>query len=147
MRPTFRSALLAAVLSLPLVANAIEFLSVKEPAILYETPSVQGKKLFIISPGTPVEVVVELDQWVKVREAGGAISWIAREALSPQRTVLVTAASAALKERPAGDAPTALEAASGVVLDMVSPPERGWVQVRHRDGGAGYVRVTDVWGL
>jgi hypothetical protein len=23
----------------------------------------------------------------------------------------------------------------------------GWVRVRHRDGGAGFVRATEVWGL
>ena len=129
-------------------AQAIEYRSVAQPAILYETPSAQGRKLFIISEGTPVEIVVQLERWIKVRDPAGAISWIERDKLHAQRTLMVVARpSAAVRAEPAGDADKLFDAATDVMLELVTPPADGWVQVRHPEGGTGHVRVTDVWGL
>lgn len=148
MKTLLRSALLAAMTALPVVAaHAIDFRSVGEPSILYDTPSDQGKRMFIIAPGTPVEVVVELDAWTKVRAPGGAITWIERRALTPKRTLLVTSDSAIVHTAPQAGAPAAFEAARDLVLELVTPPVGGWVEVRHRDGAAGFVRITEVWGL
>lgn len=137
----------ATLLAVVMPAHAMEFRSVGEPAILFDTPSQQGKRLFIVAAGTPVEVVVDLDDWVKVRDAGGAITWIERRALSPQRTVMITAASAVVRQRPQDDAPAVFEAARDVVLELAAAPVNGWAQVRHRDGASGFIRVTEVWGL
>ncbi len=150
MNSRFRTACLALIVALALPtawAQAIEFRSVGEPAILFDTPSERGKPLFIVSPGTPVEVVVDLDKWVKVRDSGGALTWIERSKLSPQRTLIVTAASAVVRQRPEADAPVVFEATRAVVLELATPPVAGWVHVRHRDGASGFVRVTEVWGL
>jgi SH3-like domain-containing protein len=128
-------------------AQAMQFNSVSEPALLYETPSAQGRKLFIISPGTPVEVVVELDQWVKVRDPSGSINWIERRSLRNERTVMVTAQKAVARQSPDGSAGVSFEAGRNVVLDLIGSPSNGWVQVRHREGVIGYLRATEVWGL
>lgn len=48
------------------------------PAILYDAPSQRGVKLFVIHRDTPVEVVVSLEGWVKVRDAEGSLAWIER---------------------------------------------------------------------
>jgi SH3-like domain-containing protein len=128
-------------------AFAIDYRSVSEPAILFDAPSSQGKRLFIIAAGTPVEVVVVLDKWVKVRDQGGAISWIEGRKLSAQRTVLVNVAQATARRSPDSAAPAAFEAVKDVVLELVQPPVNGWVSVRHRDGASGFLRVTEVWGL
>ncbi|MFN3987181.1 MAG: SH3 domain-containing protein [Rhodocyclaceae bacterium] len=128
-------------------AQAIEFRSVSEPAILYDTPSEQGRKMFIIAAGTPVEVVVVTDQWVKVRDPGGAITWIEERQLSAQRTVMVTTDRATVRQRPEPDAPAVFETVRDAVLDLRGAPVAGWVQVAHRDGNTGFIRVTDIWGL
>lgn len=138
---------LAAALTLPAAAQAIEYRSVSEPAILFDSPSEKGKRLFIVAPGTPLEVVVNLDKWVKVRDAAGSINWIERRALSDKKTVMVTSPRAAVRQRPSSDAPAAFEAVRDVVLDVAGTPADGWVPVRHRDGTNGFVRVTEVWGL
>ncbi len=143
-----RSVLAAALLALPLAAaHAIDFRSLGEPAILYDTPSEQGRRMFIIAPGTPVEVVVELDAWIKVRDPGGSITWVERRALTPHRTLLVTSDSAIVRRAPEQNADAVFEAARDLVLDMVAPPSAGWVHVRHRDGPSGFIRVNEVWGL
>lgn len=148
MKALLRTLLLVASITLPVGAtHAIEYRSVAKPSILFDTPSERGKRLFIITAGTPVEVVVELEQWVKVRDAGGAITWIERGALSAQRTVLITSDSAMVREAPSTDAAVRFEAVRDLVLEVTAAPSAGWVQVRHRDGSSGYLRVTEAWGL
>lgn len=144
----------AALLSLPLFssvaagAGVSDFRSLAEPAILYDAPSKQGKPLFIISRYTPVETVVSIDRWVKVREPGGALLWVERRQLSDKRTVIVTAARAEIHQKPDVAAPLAFEAAKDVVLELGDKPASdGWIGVRHRDGTTGFIRTTQVWGL
>lgn len=128
-------------------AFAIEFRSVAEPAILYDTPSDKGKKLSIILPGTPVEVVVALDKWVKVRDPAGALTWIDRRALSEQRTLLVTVAQTSVRQHAEDTAPAVFTTVKDAVVNLAEPPANGWVKVRHADGATGYLRINEVWGL
>lgn len=128
-------------------ASAIEFRSIAEPAILYDTPSDKGKKLSIILTGTPVEVVVALDKWVKVRDPSGALSWIDRRALLEQRTLLVTVAQTSVRQQAAESAPAAFTTVKDGILNLAEPPANGWVKVRHADGATGYLRINEVWGL
>lgn len=128
-------------------AQAIEFRSIAQPAIMFDTPSDKGKRLFIASTDTPVEVIVSLDKWVKVCDAAGALTWVERRALSDKRTLIVTAPRATVRQTPSDGAPVAFEVAQHVVLDYVGQSGDGWVQVRHKDGSAGYLKVGEVWGL
>ncbi|NLF53204.1 MAG: hypothetical protein GX576_02125 [Thauera phenolivorans] len=133
--------------SLAGLAQAIEFRSVAAPAVLYDTPSDKGKRLRIAAPGTPVEVVVTLDKWIKVRDASGSITWIAHDALSAKRTLLVTADRAVVRTQPDEASPAVFEVVKNVVLEFAAPAADGWVQVRHAEGGTGYLRIGEVWGL
>ncbi|MDO9598257.1 MAG: SH3 domain-containing protein [Azoarcus sp.] len=126
---------------------AIEFRSVATPAILYDTPSDKGRKLSIILAGTPVEVVVALDKWVKVRDPAGALSWIDRQLLAERRTLLVTVAQTPVRQQADESSSPVFTTVKDAVLDFAEPPENGWVKVRHRDGASGYLRVNEVWGL
>lgn len=137
----------AAALLLPLTAAAIDYRSIAEPAILFDSPSDKGKRLLIIAAGTPVEVVVSLDKWAKVRAASGGIHWVERSALSDKRTVMVTAARATVRQRAAEDAPVAFEAAKDLVLEVGGAVTDGWLPVRHRDGASGFIRVGEIWGI
>ena len=58
------------------------------------------KPLFAIARGTPVEVVVALDAWVKVRDAKGDLAWIEKRLLSEKRTVMVKADRAQVRVQP-----------------------------------------------
>ena len=80
-------------------AQAIDYRSVNVPAaILYDSPSQQGKKLYLIKAQTPVEVVVRLGGWLKVRDAEGALAWIEAGDLADRRTLVVTAPRAAIRQ-------------------------------------------------
>lgn len=134
----------AALSALP--AHALEYRSLAEPAILYDAPSKQGKPLFVIARYTPVEVVVSVEGWTKVRDAGGAIAWVERRALTDRRTLIATTRAQA-REQPAPEAPVVFEAEKDVVLELADSGPAGWVKVRHREGQVGFVRVNQVWGL
>ena len=132
---------------LPNVAMA-EFRAVSVPkAILYDTPSAQGKKLFILAQGYPVEVIVTLAEWVKVRDSQGSLSWIDAKQLSAKRTVLVTAATAEVRQTPENSGVALGHLEKDVVLDLLEPAKSGWIKIKHRDGITGFVPSNVVWGL
>jgi SH3-like domain-containing protein len=145
-----RSAILVAGLALLAgSAQAIDYASVTRNAILFETSSLKARKLAIIYPGTPVEVVVTSPdlQWVKVRDPSGTMSWIEGNALSKQRTVLVTAERVMVRREANERSPVVFEAARDVVLEFVSSDPSGWVKVQHASGSSGFLRSTEVWGF
>ncbi len=129
-------------------AHALEFRSVKETGVaLYEAPSLTAKKLFAVSRYYPVEVLSSQKEWSRVRDATGGISWIPAAALSSQRWVLVTAEQTQVRDSASADGKPLFSMARDGVLQLVEAPKEGWVKVKHRDGTAGYARITDLWGL
>ena len=129
-------------------ALALDFRSVEAPvAILYDSPSQKGKKLYLIRSQTPVEVFMRLEGWAKVRDAEGTLAWIESKQLSERRTLMVTAPRAETRQSDKPDAPVVGELEKWVVVDFLEPAAPGWAKVRHRDGTTGYVRSTQVWGL
>jgi len=140
-------------LSAPAPAAAAEFRAVGVPAaVLYDAPSRQGRKLFVAPRGMPLEVVSTLGQWVKVRDMTGEVVWIERSELADRRNVVSTTVLAVRQSAQDG-APVVLQVDRGVLLELVAdtqgaaPAPSGWVRVRHRDGGTGFVRAADVFGL
>ena len=128
-------------------ASAADFRSVQDSAaVLYDAPSRQATPLFVVSRGYPLEVIVNLEAWVKVRDHAGALTWVERKVLSEKRTLLVTAASAEVRSRAEDGAPAVFSAAQNVTLDLVEIAPNGWLRVRHNDGAAGFVRAASVWG-
>jgi SH3-like domain-containing protein len=128
-------------------AFALDYRSVSEAALLYDAPSQKAVPLFAIARGTPVEVVVQLDVWVKVRDAKGDLAWIDRHQLSDKRTVMVRADRAQVREQADDKAPTVFEAEKDVLLELVEAGPVGWVKVKHRDGQQGFVKAVQVWGI
>ena len=129
-------------------AQAIDYRAVGVPAaILYDAPSQAGKKLYLIKAQTPVEVVVRLEGWLKVRDAEGTLAWIEAKNLVDRRMLVVTAAKAEIRQADKTDAPVLAELEKWVAVEFLEAAAPGWAKVRHRDGATGYVRATQVWGL
>lgn len=125
-----------------------EFRSVSVPkAILYDAPSPQGNKLFILSQGYPVEVVVVLADWIKVRDKQGALSWIEVKQLSSIRTLLIAVNGAEVKQTPEITGVLVGRLEKDVVVDFVEPAKAGWVKIKHRDGLTGFIQTSAVWGF
>ncbi|MDO9050891.1 MAG: SH3 domain-containing protein [Methylotenera sp.] len=146
----FSKVLIALSLALmPLAVLALEFKSVSVPkAVLYDAPSSSAKKILILSQYYPVEIIVNLGDWLKVRDAEGSINWVETKQLSDKRTVMITINQAEIRQ--AADASASLVATleKGVLLEVVdTKPNNGWLKVRHRDGVAGFVLISSTWGF
>ncbi|MBP8170218.1 MAG: hypothetical protein KAX99_11205 [Azonexus sp.] len=129
-------------------ALAVDYRSVSVPAaILYDSPSQQGKKLYLIKAQTPVEVVVRLEGWFKVRDAEGSLAWIESRSLAERRMLVVTAPRGEIRQSDKPEAPLVAELDKWVAVEFVEAASPGWAKVRHKDGEAGYIRSTQVWGL
>lgn len=139
------SVLIAAAMITP--AAALEFRSVAEnAAVLYDAPSAKAKKLYIVSRGYPLEIVVMVEGWVKVRDAYGDLTWIESKFLTDRRTVVVKVPLAQVRLSAADNAPVVFQAQQDVMLDLLDVASAGWLHVQHPDGQTGFVKVSQVWG-
>ena len=132
------------------IAQAQDFRAVSESAaVLYDAPSTQSKKLFIVNQGYPLEVLVVVEGWVKVRDANGGLSWIEAKQVQAKaaRTVMVKAPVAQVRQSAEETAPVVFQAQQNVILELIQIAGNGWVRVRHRDGAGGFVRASQVWGV
>jgi len=152
---SLRYALAAAGFALPLFAGAADYRSTAEPAtVLYDAPSARAKPMFVYGREVPLETLVTVEGWTKVRDMQGAIGWVATKGLAEKRMLVVRAAAADVRGAPEEGAAVVFRAEQGVLLELAEPATTatatatpGWVKVRHRDGQTGYVRVAQVYGL
>ena len=124
-----------------------EFRSVAEDAaVLYDAPSLKAQKLYLLGRDYPLEVVVALENWIKVRDANGELAWVEKKSLSNKRSVMVNVSLADVRQAPNDSATLVFQAERSVLLELVEFSDPGWIKVRHRDGQTGYVRINQVWG-
>ncbi len=128
-------------------AGALDYRSVADAAPLYDAPSAKSKALFVALPGTPVELVVSLEGWSKVRDSRGDLAWIEKSHLTEKRNVMVRAERAQVRAAADDKAALVFEAERDVVLELLEAVPGGWAKVKHRDGQAGYLKAIQVWGL
>jgi len=135
-------------------ARGAEFRGTVDATVLYDAPSAKSKPLFVLGRDVPLEVIVPVEAWIKVRDAGGTIGWVEKRALGDRHTLVVRAPVAEIRANPDEGAPVVFRAEQNVLLDLAEPAQSaattampGWVGVRHRDGQTGYVRISQVFGL
>jgi SH3-like domain-containing protein len=128
-------------------AVSAEFRSTAGPAtVFYDAPSSKARPLFVVARAYPVEVMVSLSGWIKVRDADGSIVWVEERALTSNRMVVVKSRVVEVRAAPDDFATVAFKVAQGVLLELVEVMSSGWVRVRHAEGGTGFVRTADIWG-
>lgn len=129
-------------------ARAFEFRTISEDvSVLYDAPSAKSKKLYIITRDYPVEVIVPVEGWSKIREASGKLAWIETKYLSEKRTVLINVDVADIRVSPDTGSAIAFQAQKNVILDLLEFSTPGWVKVHHRDGQVGFIRAEQIWGV
>jgi SH3-like domain-containing protein len=143
------------VFALPSMGHAADYrVTAEQPTVLYDGPSTKAKPLFLYGRDVPVELIVTVEGWAKVRDAGGTIGWIDRKGLSDKRMVVVRTPVADVRASADDAAALVFRAERDVLLELAetaSTPSTtampGWVKVRHRDGASGFVRITQVFGF
>jgi SH3-like domain-containing protein len=128
-------------------AIALDFRSVSEVAPAFDAPSAKAKPLFVVQPGTPVELVVSLEGWIKVRDSKGDLIWMEKKHLAEKRTVIVRVDRSQVRAAAEDKAALVFEAERDVVLELLEAAPGGWVKVRHRDGQSGFLKAQQVWGI
>lgn len=141
-----RSLVVCGMLSVFDVAYAFDFVSVDTPSILYDAPSLKAKKLFVATRYLPLEQIVILDNWVKVRDSSRQLYWIEKRALSSKRFVTVKLPVATVRAGPDVNSAIVFLAPQQLALEWQGDAGNGWLQIRHIDGTAGYVKNSEVWG-
>ena len=146
-RVLLQSGILSGLLVCSAAVLALDFRSVGDSAaILYDAPSTKAQKIFLLSRDYPVEVVVKVEGWTKVRDETGEFGWIENRQLSERRTVLVKASGAEARQSASDAAALAFTAEKGVVLEFLQLAA-GWVKLRHPDGSVGFIKVSQLWGV
>ena len=126
---------------------ALEYLSMADNAvIMYNAPSLKADKLFVASRHLPVEVIVKVEGWVKVRDSSGTLAWVEQKAVSDKRFVIVIELQADVYQEADANSTLVFQAQKNVILEWLESSINGWIKVRHRDGQSGYVKITQVWG-
>jgi SH3-like domain-containing protein len=132
-------------------AWAAEFHATTDVTVMYDAPSAKARPLFVLGRDIPLELIVNVEGWMKVRDVGGTVAWVDKKTIGDKRMVVVRAAVADVLANPVDTAPLLFKAEQNVLLEVADTSyvttTPGWVKVRHRDGQVGYVRIAQVWGL
>ena len=140
---------LAASLLLALLqpAWALEYRSTGRAALLYDAPSTAAGKVAIAGNGLPLEVVVDTEAWVKVRDPNGHLAWIEKSALGGPKSVMVKTEVSLIRQQPRSDADVVFRASHGVLLDITGDTDAyGWLPVKHAGGLTGWMPAHEAWG-
>src|SRR5690606_23211185 len=97
----------------------------------YDAPSSKSGKLFVASANLPVEVIVNVEGWSKVRDSSGSMAWVEQKALSKQRFVIITVPMADVYQSADEHSEIIFQAQENVVMEWIDSDTPGWVQVRH----------------
>jgi SH3-like domain-containing protein len=132
-------------------AWAAEFHATTDVTVMYDAPSAKARPLFVLGRDVPLELIVNVEGWMKVRDVGGTVAWVDKKSIGDKRMIVVRAPIADILANPVETSPLVFKAEQNVLLEIAdttyvtSTP--GWVKVRHRDGQVGYVRIAQVWGV
>jgi len=127
-----------------------DFMSVNaDQAFLHEAPSDSTKKSFIVTRGYPLEVIVSLKEWKKVKDHEGLINWIKTSDLSSKRTVLNLKGDNPIYLEPSSESPMLAKVNENVTLELSDAKKiDDWVKVYSKVADIeGFIKATDLWGI
>lgn len=116
--------------------------------ILYEAPSATTKRVYLVGEGYPLEIIVNLGDWLKVRDPYGTLSWAESKNLQSKRTVIVKVDKANIYKDPESKSALVATIEKDVVIELSDPLiANGWIKVRYQQDLDGYIQTSQVWGI
>ncbi len=97
--------------------------------------------------GLPVRVIAETEEWRRIQDPEGAISWVHRRMIDGRRTAIVRPARdmrVAMRVRPESNARIAAYASDGVIVEIVDE-RQGWREIKAARF-KGWVPAGELWG-
>ena len=122
------------------VAAASEFRSTGDAAVLYDAPSLKSKALFALGRDYPLEVIVSVEGWLKVRDASGTVAWIEKKSIGDKRMLMVRTPTAEVLAQPETTAPVVFKAEQNVLLELIDPSPKGTMARPLQSGQPCYLR-------
>lgn len=113
---------------------------------MYDAPSLKAEKLFIVNAYFPVQVLVKVEGWTKVKDSSDTIAWIENKFLTERRYVIVTAPLANIHQSADIHSPILFQVQKDVVIELLDSSTTDWVQIRLQNGQMGYIRSNQIWG-
>ena len=89
--------------------------------ILYEAPSATTKRVYLVGEGYPLEIIVNLGDWLKVRDPYGTLSWAESKNLQSKRTVIVKVDKANIYKDPESKSALVATIEKDVVIELSDP--------------------------
>ena len=116
--------------------------------ILYEAPSATTKRVYLVGEGYPLEIIVNLGDWLKVRDPYGTLSWAESKNLQSKRTLIVKVDKANIYKDPESKSALVATIEKDVVIELSDPLiANGWIKVRYQQDLDGYIQTSQVWGI
>ena len=97
--------------------------------------------MFILGRDTPLEVIVPVEGWIKVRDCVGTIGWVERRAVSDRRSLVVRVAQAEVRAEADDAAPLVFRAERGVLLELAEPATGATTTARQAGSRSGTATV------
>lgn len=95
--------------------------------------------------GMPLQIVAEHGHWRRVRDVDDAAGWVHYSLLSGNRTAIVLAPRAALRDAPRPDARVNAFVEQGVVAELEAC-EANWCEI-DAGGHSGWIVKAGIWGV
>lgn len=133
--------------TMSIATDEAEFLSISSNSvIMYDAPSLKAEKLFIVNAYFPVQVLVKVEGWTKIKDSSDTIAWIENKYLTERRYVIVTASFANIHQSADIHSPILFQVQKDVVIEWLDSSTADWVQIRLQNGQMGYIRSNQIWG-
>jgi SH3-like domain-containing protein len=97
--------------------------------------------------GLPVRVIAETEEWRRIEDPEGAVSWVHRRMIDGRRTGIVRPARdmrVALHVKPESAARVSAWASDGVIVD-ITDERPGWREIKS-GRFKGWVPAAEIWG-
>lgn len=93
----------------------------------------------------PVQVIAETDEWRRICDPDGGLSWVHKRTLGAERTVMRTRPGPApIRAQPRSDGRVVAYLASRAIASL-GRCELGWCRI-HVGGVSGWAEADDLWG-
>lgn len=97
-------------------------------------------------PGLPVEIILEYENWRKIRDMDGAVGWIHQSLLAGKRTALVSGEKLApVYQKPSKDSRLAAQVEPKTIVQIKSC-DGAWCKVNAL-GYKGWIEQGSLWGV
>ena len=138
--------LIVTIIALGLISPAIAgIVSARIPVIIYDGPSENSQRKFLLGKGYPLIIIAETTEWLTVCMHDRSSGNIKRRDTRPGNNVVVLR-STKLYAEPNEDSNLVANLGRNLLLANTGDTIDGWLPVRHESGYNGFVRAIDVWG-